>query len=176
MKYWGICFICLFVYRLVTNVSALIRINYYDRKYTMYLNNPEKNYKENTAAVVQLFKKSGIPDLQIPFVRPMGYGQIYQGHTSFFDNIDNRRDDVVANMLKCFFEAKGTFKHRIFENFSPLFWIEQALYLPRTILEYLGVNGSNLIVKIFQLLYWIATPLLIVFRDRIYQLVISLIR
>lgn len=175
MKYLLICFACIFVYRLVANVSALIRISYYDKEYTMYLSHPERNFKENTTAVVQLFKKAGMTDLQIPFVQPMGYGQVLQGHTSFFSNIDNRREDVVSNMIGCLDEAKGTFKHRIFENFSPLFWIDKALFLPRTILEYLGVESNSLIVKLFQLLYWLITPLLLIFRDNIYQYIMSFI-
>lgn len=175
MKYLVICFACIFVYRLATNISAFIRISYYDKEYTMYLSHPERDFTKNTTAVVHLFKKSGMTDLRIPYVQPMGYGQILQGHTSFFSNIDNRREDVVANMIKCFSEAKGTFKYRILENFSPLFWIERVLFLPRTILEYLGVDGNSLIVKLFQLLYWIITPFLIFFRGNIYQHIISLI-
>lgn len=174
MKYLVICFACLFAYRLISNVSALIRINYYDKEYTMYLSHPERNFGEYTTALVQLFKSAGMKDRQIPFVQPMGYGQLLQGHTSLFSNIDNRREDVVANMLKCFAEARGTFKHRIWETFSPLFWINCLLFLPRTILSYLGVKADSLIVKLFQLLYWFATPFLVAFREQIYQYILSL--
>ena len=78
-------------------------------------------------------------------------------------------------MLKYLAEAKGTFKHRIIENFSPLFWIDCVLFLPRTVLEYMGVDGNGVITKVFQLLYWAAAPLLLVFRDKLSQYILSLI-
>ena len=175
MKTLIICFGCIFAFRLITNISALVRINYYDKKYTLYLSHSEIDFGQYTAALVQLFKQAGMKDRQIPFVQPMGYGQILQGHTSLFSNMNNLREDVVSNMLKCFAEAKGTFKHRIFENFSPIFWINQILFLPRTVLEYLGVSGESIFTKIFQLLYWIITPLLVIFRDNLCQYVLTLI-
>ena len=175
MKYLIIGFVCIFAYRLITNISAFIRVKYYDNEYTMYLSHPERPFAENTSAVVQLFKAAGMKDRQIPFVQPVGYGQILQGHTSLFSNIENRREDVVANMMQCFSEARGTFKHRIIETFSPLFWINQILFLPRTILEFLGIKPESIIVKLFQLVYWLTTPLLVVFRDNICQYILSLI-
>lgn len=176
MKYMVICFIIVFVYRLLTNVSALIRLNYYDRKYTTYLSHPENNFAVYTDPIVRLFKAAGITDRSIPFVQPMGYGQGLAGHATLFMNIANRSNDAMANMLECFAEAKGTFRHRIIENFSPLFWINCVLFLPKTVLEYLGVKGESLITKVFQLLYWMAAPILVFFRDQIYEHVLSLIR
>ena len=175
MKYILLLFVCVFAYRLAVNISALIRLNYYDKAYTMYLSHPEKNFGEYTAAITALFKMAGLKDRQIPFVKPMGYGQLLQGHTLLFSNMANRREDVVSNMIQCFSEAKGTFKHRIAESFSPLFWINCLLFLPRTVLEYLGVSGESLVVKLFQLFYWIVTPFLLVFRENIYQYILSLI-
>ena len=174
MKCLLICFAGIFLYRLVTNISALTRLNHYDEEYTMYLSHPERNFREHTAALVQLFKQAGVSDIQIPFVQPMGYGQILQGHTLLFSNMDNRREDVVANMIRCLAEARGTFKHRILESFSPLFWINQLLFLPRTVMAYLGVSGENIIVKLLQLLYWLITPLFVVFRDNLCKYIFSL--
>lgn len=175
MKYFALGFAALFAYRLISNISALARICYYDKKYTLYLSSSAINFKEYNSAVVQLFKKASLPDLQIPYVQPIGFGQLIQGNTSFFGNLDNRREDVVGGMLKYLAEAKGTFKHRIIENFSPLFWIDCVLFLPRTVLEYMGVDGNGVITKVFQLLYWVAAPLLLVFRDKLSQYILSLI-
>lgn len=175
MKNIAIVFSCIFIYRLVSNASALIRINHYSEKYEAYLRQSDKGFDEYTTAVVQLFKLAGMTDRQVPFVQPMGYGQLLQGHTSLFSNMSNRREDVVANMLMCFSEAKGTFKHRIFENLSPIFWINQLLFLPQAILAYLGVKPESVIVKLLQLLYWIVTPFFLAFRDVIYQYITSLL-
>lgn len=175
MRVLLLCFLCVWGYRLATNVSGLLRLNHYDREYSLYLSNPEKNFAENTGPLVQLFKAAGVADRQIPYVEPMGYGQLLQGHTLLFSNIGNLRDSVVANMIACFAEAKGVYKHRILENFSPLFWIRSILFLPRTLLAYLGVKGDSLITKLFQLLYWLVMPFLVAFRENLYQYIVSLI-
>ena len=175
MKYFWICFGSLVAYRILTNVSALARLNYHSNEYDKFLKNPDIGFKENTAALVDLFKKANVSDHMIPYVQPMGYCQLLQGQASLFCNMDNLREEVVANMLDCFAEARGTFKHRILESFSPLFWVDQVLFLPRAALSYLGVSGDSVIVKLIQLAYWLITPILLIFRDNLYHYVLSLL-
>ncbi len=175
MKYLAICFLALFAYRLTTNICALIRINHYERKYVKYLSNQNTDFSEHTDSVIQLFKAAGVSDLVIPFTQPAGFGMVAHGSTSLFANIGNLRKDTVAMMHNCFAKAKGTFKHRIVETFSPIFWINCVIFLPRNILEYLGLKGDSIFVKLFQLLYWVVTPFLVAFRDDVYQYIISLI-
>lgn len=175
MKYLVIAFLCLWIYRLVKNISSLIRINHYYDKYTLYLSKQDSLFSENTHAVVQLLKAAGIVDRLIPFTQPSGYGFVAQGNASLFQNIGNLREDVVVATAQCFKQATGTFKHRILENFSPIFWVDCVIYLPRKIIEYLGLKGDTVPVKVLQLLYWLATPLLLIFRENIYQCVISLV-
>lgn len=173
IKYILIGFACIAAYRLISNVCALVKANYYSKEYTLFLSNPEKDFIEHCEAVTQLFNAAGIKDSLIPFLQLTGYGNGFQGHTSLLKNMSNRREDVVGLMIRNFNLAKGTFKHRIFETFSPFFWINQILFLPRTIMDYIGIKADSVIVKVFQLLYWFITPLLIAFRDNIYQYIIS---
>ena len=72
-------------------------------------------------------------------------------------------------MTRSLSAAKGIFKSRIFEAFSPLYWINCILFLPRNILTYLGLDADGIMSKILQLLYWITTPLIVAFRDSIYE-------
>lgn len=173
MRYFLFALGCAFAYRLICNVRALLWLNFYSKKYRQYLENTEMGFAENEAAVTKLFKEAGLTDRQIPFVQPMGYGQILQGHTLLFSNMENRREDVVGNMLSCFASARGAYKSRIIENFSPIFWVNCVLFLPRSILAYLGVSTNSFFSKIFQLIYWLATPLLVLFRDNLYELILA---
>ena len=176
MKYFLIAFGCAFLYRLTVNVSALLWLKYYEMKYSQYLSGVGSQYAENEAAVAKLFIGAGLSDRTVPFVQPMGYGQILQGQTSLFNNMSNLREDVVANMKLCFSSARGSYKSRIIENFSPIFWINCVLFLPRTVLTYLGVSTDNFFSKLFQLIYWLSAPLLILFRDNLYELIRSLLK
>ncbi|MDO5785886.1 MAG: hypothetical protein Q4P20_12575 [Eubacteriales bacterium] len=176
MKYLAICFLALFGYRLITNICALVRVIHYEKKYMKYLSSQNTDFSEHTDSVVQLFKAAGVSDLLIPFTKPAGFGMVAHGSTSLFANIGNLRNETVAMMHNCFSKAKGTFRHRIVETFSPLFWINCVIFLPRRILEYLGIKGDSILVKLFQLVYWIVTPFLVAFRDEVYQHVISFFR
>ena len=175
MKYILIAWAITFLYRLVVNLSSLFWLNHYDKAYMRYLSHPEQDFTECTAAVTKLFKSAGLTDRMIPFVQPMGLGQIVQGHTMLFCNMGNRREDVVGNMISCFSSARGVFKNRILENFSPIYWINCILFLPRTALVYLGISAESVFSKLFQLLYWILTPLLLLLRDELYQFILTLI-
>ena len=174
MKYILIGFGCAFLYRLAVNVSALLWLKHYEKKYSQYLSGVGMQYAENEAAVTKLFKDAGLADRMIPFVQPMGLGQILQGQTSLFNNMSNLREDVVSNMKLCFSSARGAYKNRIVENFSPIFWINCVLFLPRTILVYMGVSTDSFFSKLFQLIYWLAAPLLVALRDEIYQFILAL--
>lgn len=175
MKYLAICFLCIFTYRLATNISNLIRINVYRKKYNQYLANQDPDFAENIIPIVHLFKIAGLSDITIPCVRPVGYGKLFEGHASLYKNLNVIQDDIVPGVLLCFSEAVGVFKHRIRETFSPLFWIQCVIFLPQKALAYVGVNGDSVIVKIMQLLYWLATPCLLIFRDNISQYILSLL-
>lgn len=171
MKYFLFTLACAFAYRLICNVRALLWLNFYSKKYRQYLENTERGFAENEAAVTKLFKEAGLTDRQVPFIQPIGYGQILQGHTLLFSNMENRREDIVEIMLSCFASARGAYKNRIIENFSPIFWINCALFLPRTILTYMGVSADSFFSKLLQLIYWIATPLFVLLRDNLYELI-----
>ena len=66
MKYILIAWACAFLYRLAVNVSALIWLDHYEKRYTQYLQDVTLGFAENTAAVKKLFKSAGLTDCIIP--------------------------------------------------------------------------------------------------------------
>lgn len=161
-------------YRLASNFSALIRVTHYRNKYLDYLKNPEIGFREYTAPVVALFKRARVPDILIPFVQSLGWGQAIQTNTTLFANVDSRDETAITNMQRCFQEARGVFKLRMRQCVSPLFWIECLIFLPRDLLGYLGLSDESIVTKLLQVLYWFIVPLLALFRDELHQYIFSL--
>lgn len=176
MKYLLLFLIAAFIYRLLTNFCNLRRLAHYEEIYLQYLSKgSEVNILESKTAILQLFTAAGVADSLISYATPTGYGMLATGSASAFQNISSCRQDVVAAIARSFAEARGTFKHRIFETLSPLFWINCVLFLPQRIFNFLGIKDDSLLIKLLQLLYWICTPLLLVFRQDIYQYISTLI-
>lgn len=174
MKYLVLFFLTIFVYKLVNNISLLVRTNYYSKKYDNYLRDSKNEFVQNIPMTTKLFKAADLQECTFTVVEPVGYGRIKTSTVTHFINLANRREDIVAATLRCFDQAKAIFKHRLLEAFSPLYWIRGILFLPKQLFTYLGVSVDSVFVKIAQIIYWFVTPLLIAFRDNIYQYIISL--
>lgn len=174
MKYVVLFFLIILVYKLANNISLLVRTNYYSKKYEMYIRDAKNGFAKYTPMTVRLFKTADIQECTFAVVEPVGYGQIRSATVKHFINLANRREDVVSATLQCFDQAKAIFKSRLIETFSPLYWIRAALFLPKQLFTYFGVSADSVFLKVIQLIYWVATPLLIAFRDSIYQYIIRL--
>lgn len=173
MKTLAICFFICLIYRFLTNVTSYFRTKYYERKYIAYLSRKFNNFEEYTPPVVKLFKEADIKDLAIRTSGSIGYGYIKVGSVSMFQNLSALRNDVIIAVQHSFKVAIGTYKMRIVECFSPLFWVKFALYLPSRILGYIGLDEKSTFTKIIQVAYWVLTPLLIVCRTELYDLIIQ---
>ena len=153
MKYL-IIFVIIWVYRLISNIYYLNRINFLSDEYEKYWTEKKQSVAEYLSEIINIFKKANIRDKHFSHVVPLGFGQIQTGNVSLFDNFFVNDKRVLSYALSSFEEAKGVYKMRIRENFNPIFWIECIIYLPKNIFKYLGLNESSLPSKICQILYW----------------------
>ena len=64
----------------------------------------------------------------------------------------------------------------ILECLSPLYWVQLVAFLPSKLCEYFGVSEKKFAPKIFQLLYWVLTPLLLCFRTQLYDFIVQLLQ
>lgn len=176
MKTIGIIVIAVIGYRAMFCISGFFRTIYYEKKYKEYLSGNGKDFSFYSTAVKKLFRQASVNDIAVSFTERAGYGYFRNCETSLFLNMSNTREDVVDGMKKCFSEAKGTFWTRFLECFSPLYWIQVAVFLPRKACEFFEISENSIVPKILQLIYWIAAPLLLVFRNELYQFVIRLIQ
>lgn len=144
-------FIVVIALKVIYNLRNYIWIKIYFFRYRTYIKEQQGWYiQKNRQKIIELFKKANLRDNIFPHVEPVGFGYV-----SLYENICFFREDIITLMFKYFNEAEGVFKQRIFESFSPFYWVESILNLPKIILEYLGVKPENLIIKIFQIIWWL---------------------
>jgi hypothetical protein len=100
-------------------------------------------------------------DSYVTHVEPAGYGQISTGTISVINNMFNTDDIRIRNQMTAFFfEAQGVYWHRAWCSFNPLYWIQTILYLPREVIEYVGLPTEHWTTKVFQLIYWVGSVIL----------------
>ena len=86
-----------------------------------------------------------------------------------------RREDIVRITLGMFHRAIGVYRSRMIETINPLYWIETIIFLPRQILNYLGVTPESVIIKIAQLIYWLAAFVFGIYRFEVEEFVRGLL-
>ncbi len=135
--------------------------------------------KTHKNTILNYIKHSGVKDKYIPVSQPLGFGQIANGNVSIFQNILNQREDFASNAMEFLMEAKGNYWYKFVNSINPFYWLRIFLYIPKNVFTYLGVNSDSIIIKIFQLLYWligiIFTILVSVFPEEVKSFILSII-
>lgn len=144
-------------------------------KYQKSFTQNGKAFEEYIPQAKKLFVDADLGKNTISVVEPLGFRQIATHQINVIENLGNRRRDIVATAMGLFDELVGTYRMRMLESLSPRYWIEAIIFLPRHLIRYLGGKPNGLFTKIFQIIYWLATPLLLAFRTEIYNFVVALI-
>src|SRR5215217_9479367 len=152
----------LLVFKFINNLSKYLRTRHYLSRYANWLSNPDNKLLESKAQVVKLLKDAGVSDSSFPTAQPVGYGRLATFEASTLTNFPSKTADFAYATNRMFREAIGTYRSRMLETISPLYWIETIIYLPREALAYTGVPPESVVVKVFQLVWWISTTLLAV--------------
>ena len=175
-------FISLIAIHALYNLINFLRYGYIEKlllgNYTEDANlNQKAKVHKNT--ILNYIKYSGVQDKRIPVSQPVGYGQIATGNVSIFNNILNARVDIATNVRDLLLEAKGNYWSRFINSINPFYWLRIVLYIPKYLLSYLGVQADSLLIKIFQLVYWligiVCTFAIAVFPEEIKTFILSFI-
>lgn len=174
--YFIYIFLFVWTFKIINNI-----INYFNaiRLYKIWWscfskdNENAVSYKQN---IIKLFKNAGLKDNYEPISVPTGYGMVTTTKTSLFDNIFYDSKKNAGQVKQYFLEAKGVYRSRIFESFNPIYWIKCCIFLPKMIIEYLGLNSDTIFTKISQIIFWLIDSILIVkFKDQILGFIETLI-
>lgn len=142
--------------RVIYNIYYLFLTKIYYKKYKDYLKGSKDWFlTEHKQKIIKLFKNAGIGDTTRPDTEPAGYGLVRTSNFSVLQNITVLREDIIVIINSDFRESIGIYKQRIFDTFNPFFWIEVFFHLPTEVFKFLGIGPEKIIVKIFQILWWI---------------------
>jgi hypothetical protein len=154
MKNVVIFFVAIICIKIMINSYYFFRVKKLYKIYDDYINK-KIDYKKMigySEEIIEMFNKVGIEDLEVPVVEMLGMQRI---KASVQKNILITRPDVIIQMNKLFFSTLGVFKRRIYESLNPIYWIETIIFLPQRAFSFLGVEKDKLLVRVFQLLWWI---------------------
>jgi hypothetical protein len=117
--------------------------------------------------IINLFNRANISDSALPSIQEMGYGKLATFNAPVMRNMFSNDGRIVCIVNDMFNEAKGAYRQRSLESFNPIFWIESIIFLPRSIISYLGLSTESIMTKILLILWWFITPLAYLFREKI---------
>ena len=134
----------------------LYRLNYFYDAYILWLVTGKNSAVliEGKSELKSLISSSGAIVPILPDAQPIGYMQIVTYKFNVLDQFPSNRRDVCTLTIQSILEAKGIYKHRLWQSINPFYWIKTVLFLPKIILEYLGAKPENIVSKIFQLFWW----------------------
>jgi hypothetical protein len=128
--------------------------------------------------ILSYIKNAGVKDRHIPVTQAVGYGHIASSTVSVLDNILNNRKDVASMAMECLLEAKGNYWFRFINSFNPFYWLKIILFIPKYTLSYLGLKEESVVIKIFQIIYWLACAIctfaLAIFPEEIKKFIFSI--
>lgn len=168
MKNVLICFAIVFLYKLISNVINYFAMNFYINRHLNFLTKGDETFITYQNSIRKLVKRANVSSTFIPVVQPIGYGRLASYQADVLDSVANRREDVASALYSAMMVAKGTFRSRIIECFSPRYWIDLVIFLPKHFVEFLGLDGEKWPAKVLQSIWWLLTPAAIIFRNNLY--------
>lgn len=161
-------FIILVIYKSLSNLLKYLRVKKLYKEYYAWLAEQDKEdtFTTHRNEILQLFKNAGVKDSYIPMTQPMGYGQIAQFSASVFNNLTHKNKHIAASVDEKFLEVIGIYRKRCIDSFNIFYWIDLIIWLPKSVINYLGLSSENIFTKTTQLLWWLITPIGLLFREQ----------
>lgn len=159
LAYSVYAFIALMLLRFMLNYYYLLQTATLFKKYNNYLAENTWEFNQNVPTIVDLFRKAGIKEAAVNHQEFLGYGNFANVRVSTFNNITSGRADIVSHILAHFHQAIGVYRKRALDSLNPIFWIEFIFRLPEHLLSFMGVLPEKMVVKVFQLAYWLVAIL-----------------
>ena len=145
-------FALILVYRFLTNLISYISAKRYKKQYFKWVKNPDEKFLLSKRAVSNLLKKARVEDCKVPTSQPIGFGKVAAFNADVLSNFPSLDEDIFAATVRMINEAVGVFWNNMISCINPLFWIEAILFMPRHLLEYLGLNETQLSFRISNIL------------------------
>lgn len=141
-------FFVIVAYKVISNLIKLLKLKFYDSEYVKFLADKPNHIEQYKIQTIQLFKNAGIKEEFIPISQPTGYGRVANVNASLYINFPSNIQVFAAPTLCLFDNAIGIYRSRVLESFSPLYWVDALLFLPKNILLYIGLDTEKVTFKL----------------------------
>lgn len=172
-------FLLIILYKFISNLSNYLRIKTLHKYFCDFVDHKRTDMNLYKQEVISLFQKANIKDIKTPVSEPIGYGQIMHANVSVFSMFPSLRPTFAGEALNMFEEAAGVFKKNMRDCLNPLYWIDFFLFLPKSLLSYLGFPSDTTWYKICNILltfiWWLLGTIIIFFKPQIQQFIIEFV-
>jgi len=155
MKKYIFVFLAFIFAKIAVNLYRYIRCSIFLNKYIKWIEHPDRSILEYKSEIIQLWKNADVSDRFTPRVQAMGLGQIASYKKGVYFSFPSNEEDQFHATIDMFFEARGTYKKRIFDSINPFSWLELIIFFPKVFLSYLGHKENTVLTKILQFIWWV---------------------
>lgn len=175
----AIIFLAIVAFKATSNFIKYKRCQKLSKMHLEWLADKSDKFTQYKGEILSLFKGAGISDSMVPVTQPTGYGQIASFNASLYLNFPSKVAAFAAGIADKFDQAVGIYRQRYLESFNPLYWIETILFLPKHLLQYIGISSDRIAFKLCNILctfvWWLIGALFIFFGPQLKQFVLSLL-
>lgn len=126
----------------------------YDSYLCWLMDHSSTNVARKRSALKKLIAHAGISNPFLPTVEPMGWGQLASFKIDVLENFPSNREDMAKVACRIILDALGVYNDRMWSSINPLFWIQVFVFLPQSIIDYLGLSTNTVLTKLLQLVWW----------------------
>ena len=157
--------IAIIALKFLLNLQHWLRIKRLKEYFLEFICGKRNDMNRYRNEVISLFKKAYVPDVYTPVVDSVGLGLLASGNVSLFTMFPSKRAAFIAEYLN------------MFDAINPLFWVETVVFLPKTILRYIGLDSDKTAFKLCNVLlsfiWWALCLCAVFFKPQLKQLLIE---
>lgn len=186
MKYF-LFLIAIILYKSISNFFKWKKLAKYKKLYLEYLSYYRNNsftkdesqvfnkFLEKKFQIIDLFKNAGLKNFSMTATILTGYNHVQSRDLDFFDNLTAIKTvggiDIPNTVLNYFISGIGIYKTRTYEAFSLLYWLNCFIFMPKSVIAYLGYplesKKINLIKNVLNIIWWFFISFLSIFHVKI---------
>ncbi|CAI3596720.1 conserved hypothetical protein [Clostridium neonatale] len=162
-----ILFSLILSYKLLSNIYCYVRCKSLQIRYHKWISGNDMNYVTYKSEVIKLFKRANVKDALASVSEKPVPGSLTVGQRSVQNNFPHCSPNHIYSADRMFYEAIGLYRSRFKECFSPLYWIESIIFLPKNILTYINLDSEKTAFKLANVLlsfiWWVIIASITIF-------------
>lgn len=123
----------------------------------------------------RLMKKFNIPDQVKTILTPIGFGRGVNRNISVSESFPSKNRLIIQSEVSIVSMLKEDTEDAFKQNFSILFWINKIIFLPASIIKYLGLKEDSILSKLLNFIYWVVCGTFLLFKPELLNLISRLI-